>query len=99
VRWYGVLQEVESEARNNPSPAERQRALADLDRIEAAVDETAVPLAFADQLYHLRAHIMTVRSRLMAIGHGTMAGDVSGHVGEPRRAHPELPTAPLDRMT
>ena len=42
----------------------RAEHLAELDRIEAAVDDIPVPLAFSDKLYELRQHIEVVRRRL-----------------------------------
>lgn len=71
-RWYGELKFLEYEAERSPharSPAEWQAAL---DRIEAAVNRIATPLAFADQLYTLRQHISLVRAniaRRVADGH------------------------------
>lgn len=99
VRWYGVLSELEQGARSNPTPAERQRALADLDQIEAAVDYTNVPLAFADQLYHLKAHIAAVRSRLTGQPASTQT-PAPVAVGGPAAATAAPPWPPsADRMT
>jgi hypothetical protein len=39
-----------------------------LDDIERRVNQTSVPLAFADQLYELRSHINFVRQRVRAAG-------------------------------
>lgn len=59
-RWYAQLREVE-EAIGHRSVSELR---ADLDRIEARVEQVAVPLSYADELYSLRSHIHLVRKRL-----------------------------------
>jgi TRAP-type uncharacterized transport system substrate-binding protein len=64
--WYGALKRLEAAAKGASSEEERSARLRELDRIEAAVDEIPVPLAFADQLYQLRQHIDIVRRRLAA---------------------------------
>jgi TRAP-type uncharacterized transport system substrate-binding protein len=59
-RWYGQLREIEAS-----SPGEHaQAALAQLDAIEAKVNEVQVPLSYADELYALKSHIQLVRRRL-----------------------------------
>jgi hypothetical protein len=64
VYWYGALKQIEASARKDGSPGARAEHLLELDRIEAAVDDIAVPLAFSDKLYELRQHIEVVRRRL-----------------------------------
>jgi TRAP-type uncharacterized transport system substrate-binding protein len=62
--WYGALKRLEASARGAASPDARAERLRELDRIEAAVDDIPVPLAFSDKLYELRQHIEVVRRRL-----------------------------------
>jgi TRAP-type uncharacterized transport system substrate-binding protein len=62
--WYGALKKLEASARRANSPEARAEHLGELDRIEAAVDDIPVPLAFSDKLYELRQHIEVVRRRL-----------------------------------
>jgi len=64
LRWYAVLKALEADARAVASPEVRTEKLAELDRIEDAVDDTPIPIGFADQFYTLRQHIATVRQRL-----------------------------------
>jgi TRAP-type uncharacterized transport system substrate-binding protein len=71
VFWYGALKRLEASARAASSPQARAEHLLELDRIEAAVDDIPVPLAFSDKLYELRQHIEVVRRRLA--GHGVGA--------------------------
>lgn len=65
-RWYGQLRVVEQELEAHRG--EDGQALPDLlrrlDDIERRVNQTSVPLAFADQLYELRSHINFVRQRV-----------------------------------
>jgi hypothetical protein len=63
VYWYGALKQLEASARH-ASPVARAERLLELDRIEAAVDDIPLPLAFSDKLYELRQHIEIVRRRL-----------------------------------
>jgi hypothetical protein len=73
IYWYGALKQLEAAARRDASPGARAEHLLELDRIEAAVDDIPVPLAFSDKLYELREHIEVVRRRLTAQGRETMA--------------------------
>jgi len=70
-RWYGELRDIEDAA--GAAAADRLRLLSALDALEAKVGRIVVPLAYADELYALRAHIGMVRSRLRG-----EAGDRSG---------------------
>lgn len=71
LHWYGILKELEASTKAGASPEERAKQLAELDRIDAAVDDIPIPLGFADQHYELRQHIDTVRNRLTArLGRG-----------------------------
>jgi TRAP-type uncharacterized transport system substrate-binding protein len=68
IYWYGALKALESKARKAAGPEGRAEHLLELDRIEVAVDEIPVPLAFSDKLYELRQHIEIVRRRLTGQG-------------------------------
>jgi len=61
-RWYGELRGIEDAA--GAAAADRRRLLGELDTLEVKVGRIVVPLAYADELYALRAHIGLVRSRL-----------------------------------
>ena len=64
--WYGQLKRVESAAKRTDNQEARAATLREFDRIEAAVDNIPVPLAYSDQLYELRQHVEVVRRRLSA---------------------------------
>jgi ABC-type nitrate/sulfonate/bicarbonate transport system substrate-binding protein len=78
VYWYGALKRLEAAARKSTRPEARAEHLLELDRIEAAVDDIPVPLAFSDKLYELRQHIEVVRRRLTGPGHPAGAGAAAG---------------------
>jgi TRAP-type uncharacterized transport system substrate-binding protein len=59
-RWYAQLRGVEDAMGKRP-PAELLRELEDMD---SRVEQIAVPLSYADELYSLRSHIQMVRQRL-----------------------------------
>lgn len=70
-RWYGQLRVVEQALEQAQAQGQqRDEALADLlrrlDDIERRVNQTSIPLAFADALYELRSHINFVRQRVRA---------------------------------
>ena len=73
--WYGQLKGLETAGNGALSSEERAAKLSELDRIEAAVGNIPVPLAFSDRLYDLRLHIEGVRRRLTA---GTAASAATG---------------------
>ena len=86
IRWYGELKKAEAGVRADSSPERFVQALADIDRIEEAVDRIAIPLGFSNQLYDLREHIDVVRRRLSAIRaptHGS-AKEALPRTSEPR---------------
>jgi TRAP-type uncharacterized transport system substrate-binding protein len=68
--WYGALKQLEASARRAVTPEARAQHLAEIDRIEEAVDDIPVPLAFSDKIYELRQHIEVVRRRLTGAAHG-----------------------------
>ncbi|NVN91980.1 MAG: ABC transporter substrate-binding protein [Desulfuromonadales bacterium] len=62
-RWYGILIALERSMLAEPGPEERQTLLKELDEVEAGVNRMKVPLAYTEQYYVLRDHIMFVRNR------------------------------------
>jgi hypothetical protein len=68
VHWYGELKKVEDGVRSDASPEQVAQAAADIDRIEASVNEITLPLGFTNQLYDLLGHIDVVRRRLRVDG-------------------------------
>ena len=63
-RWYGELKFLEQEVTTQPTPEEIPQLLQRLERIDRAVAQTRVPLAYADQLYTLKEHIRLVRREI-----------------------------------
>ncbi len=66
-RWYGEIKFLEAELMRDPDPARAPEMLARLDEIEAGVDHTPVPMAYADYAYNLRTHIDVVRNRIVRL--------------------------------
>ncbi len=62
-RWYDKLEDVDTSSANDPD-ADPAQLRAVLDQLEREVRDIRVPLAFSDQLYHLRLHIDFVRRRV-----------------------------------
>jgi TRAP transporter TAXI family solute receptor len=62
-RWYGILIALERRMLAEPGAEERQTLLKELDKVEAGVDKMKVPLAYSEQYYVLRDHIVFVRNR------------------------------------
>jgi TRAP-type uncharacterized transport system substrate-binding protein len=71
--WYGELKRLEGSARGAITAEDKAEHIAELDRIEMAVDDIPIPLAFSDKLYELRQHIEVVRRRLTGQGPGIAA--------------------------
>lgn len=63
-RWYRALRKIEDNWATDPHPAARARLLKEVDRIQERAGEVHVPLAYAEDLYHLRQHIAFVRQRI-----------------------------------
>lgn len=59
-RWYAQLRGVEDALGKRPAA----ELLRELDAIDTRVEQVAVPLSYADELYSLRSHIQMVRQRL-----------------------------------
>ena len=65
-RWYKALRAIDLAIETNPNSdlaAEEERIQA----LEREVHEIQVPLSYMDEVYHLRAHVHLVRSRLERI--------------------------------
>ena len=63
LRMYGELRLLEDVTSRGPGSDKRQM-LADLDRLEEQVNHLRIPVAYANLLYELRAHIDLVREKL-----------------------------------
>ena len=63
-RWYRNLRLIEAELEANERP--REELLKSLDKLEERVAGIRVPLAYNDELYSLRSHIVLVRTKLQA---------------------------------
>jgi hypothetical protein len=61
-RWYAQLREIEEAVGRRSVP--EADLLAQLDRLDARVENIRVPLSHADELYALRSHIALVRQRI-----------------------------------
>ena len=62
--WYRHLKVLETKLENDSSPAVAAATRTELERIDAAVTRTKVPIPYQDQFYDLRGHIDLVRRRL-----------------------------------
>jgi TRAP transporter TAXI family solute receptor len=63
THWYKELQAVDSETGQGES-AERDKCLAEIDRIDRDVRRVIVPTSYAAELYALQLHIAHVRKRI-----------------------------------
>jgi TRAP-type uncharacterized transport system substrate-binding protein len=64
-RWYGKLKALELRAARERDVVVLQAILDELDELEQAVQELAVPLAYADQLYVFREHVDFLQRRVL----------------------------------
>jgi len=64
-RWYKKLAEVDPELKRDDLALQLDEYLNRLNNIEAQVCQTSVPLAFSNELYHLRLHIEMLRNKLV----------------------------------
>lgn len=62
-RWYGQLRNIEDRAATQREPV--SELVSELQRLESRVEQIAVPLSYADELYALRNHIELVRQKLV----------------------------------
>jgi hypothetical protein len=61
---YRYLFDVETALLTNPSMADLDRCIMQMEDIEEQLAEVHVPLSYADQLYHLRMHVRFVKQRV-----------------------------------
>ena len=66
--WYGELKNLELEVRESPQAERVGDYRTRLDRIEAAVNDVHVPLAFFHEAYNLKQHIELVRGKITRLG-------------------------------
>jgi hypothetical protein len=69
-RWYKHLRRIERRFDQAAGGDARRALIGDLDELQRRVGEVKVPLSYAEDLYHLRLHIMFVRQRLEVPGRG-----------------------------
>ena len=65
LHWYGELKRLERDIYAKSGREYLAEHSADIERIDAAVANIRVPLAFSDQLYNLRSHLDIIRLRLV----------------------------------
>ncbi len=65
-RWYGELALLEKDVQTRTGDLPIDRWLADLDRIDLAVEQIHTPDKFAAEAYTLREHVALVRRAVMA---------------------------------
>lgn len=65
-RWYARLRSIEAKLEPGSEPGQREELLNELDELDRLANQTAVPLAHAEELYALRNNIHRVRQRLLA---------------------------------
>jgi hypothetical protein len=63
-RWYRELLALERSRSAEGTPADQEKLMARLARIESEVNKMKIPTSFAGQFYDLRGNIQFVRSRL-----------------------------------
>jgi TRAP transporter TAXI family solute receptor len=56
-RWYAAVREIDLKVQNQRTPADAERLLKPLEKLEREVASVSVPLSYAGELYHLRLHI------------------------------------------
>ncbi|HEV7820123.1 MAG TPA: C4-dicarboxylate ABC transporter substrate-binding protein, partial [Burkholderiales bacterium] len=67
---YGELMALERQILEKTTPEQRTELAKQLDEVEKRVNDSKMPLPFADQFYVLREHINFVRRRLAALASG-----------------------------
>lgn len=91
-RWYAQLRDIED--RLGRARSDHVELLASLDDLEQRVGRVNVPLAYTDQLYELRSHIVLVRRRLAAAltgpGGAPEAPATPIHGGADSAVHPPM---------
>ena len=69
-RWYRELLSIDPSVHGPPDAEAVRSGLRELARIEEEVAKVEVPMAYADQLYHLRIHLELVREKLQGRADG-----------------------------
>jgi len=64
-RWYRELEELDPEIQREKTSARREEDIERLNQIESQVSHISVPLAYREELYHLRLHIDMLRKKLL----------------------------------
>lgn len=67
-RWYAQLRDIETRA--DAAQAQRQELLEEINSLDSRCEKIAVPLAYAEELYALRANIHLVRKKVLRLGDG-----------------------------
>ncbi|MCP4691265.1 MAG: ABC transporter substrate-binding protein [Desulfobacterales bacterium] len=63
-RWYSKLEAVDANLHGEEAAARPDDSMAALNNLEEAVSQISVPLAFTEELYHLRVHIELLRNKI-----------------------------------
>ena len=64
-RWYSELKEIEEDWKAQGPEADLDTLLARVDDIQEQVGHVKIPLSYAEDLYHLRLHVVFVRQLVM----------------------------------
>lgn len=67
-RWYSKLEAVDVNLQGTEAGGRPTDSLAALNRLERTVSHISVPLAFTEELYHLRMHIELLRNKIEKAG-------------------------------
>ncbi len=63
-RWYSKLEAVDANLHGKEADVQPEDSMAALDQLEETVSRISVPLAFTEELYHLRLHIELLRQKI-----------------------------------
>lgn len=63
-RWYGELNFLETQLREQPAEMEISTLIKQLDQIEERIQRTKLPITFAEHAYVLKVHVDFVRRRI-----------------------------------
>jgi hypothetical protein len=69
-RWYHDLDAIDHALATREAAADLGYLHDDLDRVESEVRQVTVPPSYRDNLYHLRAHIDLLRTKVQAVRRG-----------------------------
>jgi TRAP-type uncharacterized transport system substrate-binding protein len=64
-RWYKELKQIEEDWKAQGPDADMDTLLARIDEIQEQVGQVNIPLSYAEDLYHLRLHVVFVRQLLL----------------------------------